>query len=149
MTTQDFVTQLLAHMGVEDTQIEIVDQEDAQSINLGVQDQDSGLLIGRHAETIDSLQRVVRLVCQKDGDKPIHININDFRERREERVRELARHAAERALETGYPQMLRLPANERRIVHMELVSMPEVETISEGEGAQRVLYVKPKAAPTA
>ncbi len=148
MVIQDFTTQLLAHMGVDDVQVEITSGDDAQTVNLVVGEQDSGLLIGRHAETIDSLQRILRLVCQKDGDKPIHVNINDFRERREERVRELARHVAGRALETGYPQMLRLPANERRIVHMELGEMPDVEAVSEGEGINRVLYVKPKQQET-
>lgn len=143
MTTQDFVTHLLAHMGVEDVTVDIVADGEAQTINLTINEQDSGLLIGRHAESIDSLQRIIRLVCQKDGDKPIHVNINDFRERREERVRELARHVAQRALESGYPQMLRLPANERRIVHMELADMSEVEAVSEGEGMNRVLYIKP------
>ena len=148
MTTNDFITQLLAHMGVEDVTVTAQEDDEAQTVGLTVNEQDSGLLIGRHAETIDSLQRVVRLVCQKDGDKPIHVNINDFRERREERVRELARHVAARALESGYPQSLRLPANERRIVHMELASMPEVEAVSKGEGSSRVLYISPVTAKT-
>ncbi len=143
MTTQDFISQLLAHMGVENVKVNSEDGEEAQTINLAVDEQDSGLLIGRHAETIDSLQRVVRLVCQKDGDKPIHLNINDFRQRREEHVRELARHLAERVMETGRDQVLHLPANERRIVHTELASFPGVETVSEGEGASRVLFIRP------
>lgn len=145
MVTQDFVKQLLAHMGLDQIEIELTESDEAQNISLGVAEEDSGLLIGRHAETIDSLQRIVRLVCQKDGDKPIHINVNDFRERREEHLIELARRVAERVVETGRPQSLRLSPAERRIVHMELAEFPGVETESQGEGAQRVLFVNPKS----
>src|SRR5260221_2329430 len=121
-------------MGIDEVEVMIQDADDAQTVLLQVGEQDSGLLIGRHAETIDSLQRIIRLVCQKDGDKPIHVNINDFRERRDERVREMARSVAARVIETRLPQMLRLSASERRIVHMELANMPEGITASEGEG---------------
>lgn len=144
MTTQDFVKQLLAHMGMENVGVDIEEADEAQVVHLLVDEQDSGLLIGRHAETIDGLQRVVRLVCQKDGDKPIHVNINDFRERREEHLRDLAQHIAERVVETGEPHSLQLPASERRIVHMVLADFPGVETESQGEGMHRVLFVKPK-----
>ncbi len=144
MTTQDFVKQLLAHMGLEEVGVEIESGDEAQVIHLTVDEQDSGLLIGRHAETIDSLQRVVRLVCQKDGDKPIHLNINDFRERREEHLKDLAQRVAERVVETGRPHSLHLPAAERRVVHMELANFPGIETESQGEGVHRVLFIKPK-----
>lgn len=145
MTTQDFVKQLLAHMGLENVGVEIEETDEAQVVRLSVEEEDSGLLIGRHAETIDGLQRIVRLVCQKDGDKPIHVNINDFRERREEHLKDLAQRVAERVAESGRPHSLRLPAFERRIVHMELANFPGIETESQGEGANRVLFVKPKA----
>lgn len=145
MTTQDFIKQLLAHMGMENVEATLEETDEAQIIHLSVDEQDSGLLIGRHAETIDSLQRIVRLVSQKDGDKPIHVNINDFRERREEHLRDLAKRVAERVIETNSPHSLNLPANERRIVHMELANYPGVETESTGEGSQRVLFVKPKS----
>lgn len=145
MTTQDFIKQLLAHMGMDQVEIEIEDKPEAQVLHLIAPEQDSGLLIGRHAETIDSLQRIVRLVSQKDGDKPIHVNINDFRERREEHLKDLARRLAERVLETGRPHSLHLPAHERRIVHAELTSVAGVETESQGEGVHRVLFIKPKA----
>lgn len=144
MVTQDFVKQLLAHMGVDSVEVQLEELPEAQVIHLTVDEQDSGLLIGRHAETIDSLQRLVRLVCQKDGDLPIHVNINDFRERREEHLRDLAHRIAERVVESGHPYSLRLPANERRIVHMELSGFEGVETESQGEGVHRVLFVKPK-----
>lgn len=146
MIAQEFIEQLLAHMGIEDATVDTTEADDALEIVIHVSEQDSGLLIGRHAETIDALQRVVRLVFQKDGDKRINININDFRQRREERLQEIAQAVAERVIETKEPQMLRLPAHERRLIHMHLADHPEVETVSEGEGNTRVLYVRLKAA---
>jgi spoIIIJ-associated protein len=146
MTVEEFITQTLAHMGIDDPKVETIVAENVTTITVLVSEEDSGLLIGRHGETIESLQRIVRLIYQKDATTPITLNVNDFREQREEHVREVARRVAERVLQTGQPQILRLPASERRIVHMELANHPEVTTDSEGEGANRVLFVKPKAA---
>lgn len=145
MTTEEFLKQLLAHMGVEEAEVASEETETNVQITLNVGEQDSGLLIGHHAETIDALQRLTRLVCQKDGDKPISLNINDFRQRREEHLREIASKVAERVVETKQPQYMRLNAAERRIVHMALADHPEVETVSEGEGSARVLYVRLKS----
>lgn len=145
MTTMEFIQQLLAHMGVDQVEVTVTETDEAETYTLAVDEQESGLLIGRHAETLDSLQRIVRMVCQKDDAKPIIVNINDFRERRTEHVQEMAQRVAERVLSTGTEQVLRLPANERRIVHMTLADHPELETVSEGVGQDRVLFVRLKA----
>ncbi|PWU23449.1 hypothetical protein C5B42_02745 [Candidatus Cerribacteria bacterium 'Amazon FNV 2010 28 9'] len=144
MTTQDFVQQLLAHMGIDDAVLSQEEQDDTIVLTISVPEEESGLLIGHHAETLDALQRVVRLVCQKDDDKAITLNVNDFRQRREDHLREVAARVAEHVVATQQPQYLRLPASERRVIHMALSDHPEVETVSEGEGASRVLYVRLK-----
>lgn len=145
MTAQDFLTQLLAHMGIDTATVEVSDQEDSLSISLHADEQESGLLIGRHAETLDALQHITRLLFQKDIEKPIILNINDFREQRESYLQDLSTRVAARVEETGRPQILRLNAHERRVVHMALSDHPSVTTQSEGEGPYRVLKVLPKS----
>lgn len=144
MTTQDFVQQLLAHMGIDSAVVTLIDSDENLEVNISVDETESGLLIGRHAETLESLQHLVRLLYQKDIEKPISVNINDFRQKRTDYLSELANRVAERVIASGRPQTLRLPASERRIIHMVLADHEQVRTESEGEGTYRVLKVFPK-----
>ncbi|MEP7166940.1 MAG: R3H domain-containing nucleic acid-binding protein [Candidatus Woesebacteria bacterium] len=141
MIIQDFVTQLLAHMGTESARVEIEETDESVVVHLFSDENESGLLIGHHAETLDALQHILRLLFQKDFEQPIMVNINDFRQEREEYLKNLARRVADRVIESGRPQVLRLSANERRIIHMTLADDPSVTTESEGEGAYRVLKI--------
>jgi spoIIIJ-associated protein len=141
MTIQDFVTQLLAHMGTESASVELEESDDSIVMHISCDENESGLLIGRHAETLDAVQHILRLIYQKDFEKPIMVNINDFRQEREEYLHTLARRVADRVIESKRPQILRLSANERRIIHMALADDPEVMTESEGEGTYRVLKI--------
>lgn len=144
MIIEDFIPKLLAHMGIDSAQVTLVDGAEATEVLITVEEQESGLLIGRHAETLESLQHLVRLLYQKELEKPITININDFRQKREIYLQELAQRVAEKAIDSGHPQTLRLNASERRIVHMALSEHSGVYTESEGEGLYRVLKVLPK-----
>jgi spoIIIJ-associated protein len=141
MGIQDFLSGLLAHMGIESSTVEITTLEDSVVVAIHCEESESGLLIGRHAETLDAMQHILRLLYQKDYEKPVVLNINDFRESREEYIRDLATRMAERVVETGHPQSLHLPAHERRLVHMALAENDKVTTQSEGEGPYRVLQI--------
>lgn len=141
MVLQDFVTQLLAHMGMDTATVDVVDSPDSLLVTIRVEEQESGLLIGRHAETLDSLQHILRLLFQREANKPITLNINDFREHREEYLHELAERVAQRVITTGRPQTLRLSPSERRIIHLALSTHESVATQSEGDGDYRVLKV--------
>ncbi len=145
MVMQDFSSQLLAHMGVESAQVEVLETDDAFVVSIQCDEHESGLLIGRHAETLDAMQHILRLTFQKEYEKPVVVNINDFREHREEYLKDLAQRIADRVIETGKPQTLRLQAHERRLIHMALADNTQVTTQSEGEGPYRVLMVVPKA----
>lgn len=143
----DFTDQLLAHMGVTDIQVHVEETDSFYEVNLATDEQQSGMLIGYHGETIASLQKVLSLVFREklESDKKIVVNINDYKQKREAAVSTMADRLAERVLETGQPQVLpSLPANERLIVHMMFKDHPELQTQSEGEGNQRRLVISLK-----
>jgi spoIIIJ-associated protein len=72
------------------------------------------------------------------------VNVGDYMQKQEEQLRDLAAATAERARETGDPQLLyNLNPSQRRIIHMAL-SEEDVETVSEGEGRDRHLVVSLK-----
>lgn len=111
-------------------------------------DKESGLLIGRHGETLDAIQATLRMILfQHTGESArIIANLGDWREKQAEKLSEVSRQAAERAKTTGEPQNLyNLSPPQRRQVHMELAEDKEIDTESFGEEGERYLVIRPKS----
>jgi spoIIIJ-associated protein len=107
----------------------------------------TGLLIGRHGETLNAIQSFLAMAIKQSTGEWVRVvvNIGDWRQKQEEQLVKLADQAAARATETGQPQYLyNLNATQRRMVHLALAENKSVETQSEGEGNERYLVVKPK-----
>jgi spoIIIJ-associated protein len=108
---------------------------------------DLSLLIGRRGETLSALQYVTRLIVGKELHKPVAIviDVEGYRARREETLRRLARRMAEQAIDRHRTMSLEpMPANERRIIHIELKDNPKVSTESIGEGNHRKVTIIPQ-----
>lgn len=153
MTIQTYLTNICQHSGIESdsVQIEMTEDEQAVTAAITVPQEDSGLLIGFHGETLSALQRLTRVVFQDElGERRLIININNYREQRAEKLRQIATRAAERVLETGRPYTFSyLPANERFVIHSTISedsAFSELESVSEGEGSHRVLTIRLKSA---
>lgn len=153
MTIQTYLTNVCQHSGIDPESLEIEMTEDEQAITaaITVSQEDSGLLIGFHGETLSALQRLTRVVFQNElAERRLIININNYREQRAEKLREIAIRAAERVLDTGRPYTFSyLPANERFVIHSTISedsAFSELESVSEGEGPHRVLTIRRKSA---
>lgn len=144
---QEIAQNLLSLMGTK-AQVEVSEDTGTQTFMVDIKtEEETGLLIGRRGETLSSIQMVLSLIVrQKLGDwERVVVNVGDWREKEEERLRALAQGAAERAKETEQPQALyHLTAGQRRIVHLYLSEDESVTTESVGEGEDRYLVVKPK-----
>lgn len=142
---EQITKELLKYLGVK-AKIEIgEDKEGAVQINL--ESSDPGILIGYHGETLSSLQLILSMMAyRKLGEwTRILVDVGDYRQLREERLKVLALNAAKRVKFSGesYAMPFLTPA-ERRIVHLVLADHPGVTTQSEGEGRNRRIIVKPK-----
>ncbi|RPI35243.1 MAG: protein jag [Chloroflexota bacterium] len=116
-------------------------------IHVDVNGNDLSILIGRRAETLNALQYIASLIVSKELDKSVSlvVDVEGYRMRREGQLRQLARRMAEQAVKTGRRQVLEpMPANERRIVHIELRENPDVSTESIGEEPRRKVTIIPK-----
>lgn len=110
---------------------------------------DAGMLIGHHGETLDSLQFLTNLAVNKDDDDEdsdgytrIVVDIENYRAKREDTLRTLARSMAARVKK--YRKNITLePMNpyERRIIHSEIQTIPGVSTISVGQDASRRVVI--------
>jgi spoIIIJ-associated protein len=125
------------------------DDKDNPMVLVEVTGNDLSILIGRKAETLNSLQYVTSLILnQQLGNwMPLLIDVQGYRFRRERQLRQLARRLADQVVATGRNQVLEpMPANERRLIHLELRYHPFVATESVGEEPNRktTIFLKPK-----
>lgn len=122
------------------------DENRVQPVLIDIEGKDLSFLIGRKAETINALQFITGLIVGRELGRwiPVQIDVQQYRQRREEELRKLARIAAEQVISTGRKQILEpMPPNERRIVHLELRNNPLVKTESIGEKSRRKVTVLP------
>lgn len=108
---------------------------------------DLGILIGRHAEILNAIQYLVTLMISKSVEHWVQVvvDVEGYRARRERQLRQLAQRMADQVLKTGRRQNLEpMPANDRRIIHLELRDHPSVVTQSVGEEPTRKVTIIPK-----
>jgi len=113
-------------------------------ITLNITGQDLGILIGRRGQTLASLQYLVYLVLshQIKARVPLVVDVEGYRERRQESLHKLALNMAEQVRSTGRPFTLEpMPPGERRIIHLALKGQPGVTTQSVGEGENRRVII--------
>jgi len=141
-TAQSVLTEMLKLMGLSGS-VEIA--SGGETARLNVKGDDLGALIGRRGEKLASLQHLVNLIVgRKEGQHHrIAIDVENYRGRREEQLRDVADRAAKRVIQSGkIIQLEAMPAVERRIVHMALLENPRVRTQSVGvEPARRIVVL--------
>jgi spoIIIJ-associated protein len=142
-TAQTVLTEMIGLMGLNAT-VEITRGGDAARLN--VKGDDLGALIGRRGEKLASLQHIVNLIVgRREGQHHrIAIDVENYRGRREEQLRDVADRAAKRVIQSGkIIQLEAMPAIERRVVHMALLENPKVRTQSVGVEPNRRIVVLP------
>ena len=151
----DFIRNLISGMGLDAT---ATMTEDGENKLIRVMGESAGVLIGHHGDTLDSLQYLANLAANKKvaGEKRefcrITVDVENYRGKREETLRALARNKAEKVLRYKKSQTLE-PMNpyERRIIHSEVQKIEGVSTNSIGSENNRrvVLYLEDTVANTA
>ncbi|HCM82920.1 MAG: Single-stranded nucleic acid binding R3H domain protein [Candidatus Gottesmanbacteria bacterium GW2011_GWB1_44_11c] len=126
-----------------------VTTDESGAYRVHIETEETGLLIGFHGRTLESLQMILGMIVSRKLGKweRVYVNVGDYREKREEALMYMAQRAAERALASGRPiELTRLSAAERRVIHLTLSGDERVKTESEGEGPDRKLIISPKLA---
>ncbi|NDV25096.1 RNA-binding cell elongation regulator Jag/EloR [Desulfovibrio sp. JC010] len=117
-------------------------------VNVLVNDEEnSGLIIGREGQTLSSLQYLCNRMVSKKLQTSVRVQIDtgDYRERQDEKLRQLAWHLADKAMHTGRVQSTKpLSSYHRRVVHMALQEDKHVNTRSKGEGPMKRVLILPR-----
>lgn len=140
---QDFLNGVFKSMNLNVTIMMEYDQEEG-ALNCLFDGGDMGILIGKHGQTLDSLQYLTSLVVNKDESEYVRVKLDteDYRSRRKEALVNLSRNIAYKVKQTRHAIALE-PMNpyERRIIHSALQNNKDVETYSEGEEPYRHVVV--------
>ena len=122
-------------------------EDDSVRVHVQLPEEETGIYIGHHGEGLTALQLLLSLMISQRTGKwyRVSVNINDYQERREDSLKNLAESAAEKAIALNQEVVLgNLSSYERRIVHLHLEQHGGVTTESRGEPPLRQLLVIPK-----
>jgi spoIIIJ-associated protein len=142
----DFLEGLLDRMGVDaDVEPDLVDGVMYVDILGAEDDEGMGILIGRHGQTLEALQDLVRAAVQRRGEERcrVMVDVEDYRKRRRSQLEARARESAKRVKRTGKPERMEsMNAYERKVVHDAAGEVGGVETGSEGEDPERRVVIR-------
>jgi spoIIIJ-associated protein len=143
---EEFLLGLLDRMDLDaDVDHNLVDSVMYVDILAGEDAEGMGLLIGRHGQTLDALQEVVRCAVQRQTQSRcrVMVDVEDYRKRRRSQLAERTRSVAARVRRTGKPERMEaMNPYERKIVHDAAGEVGGVETASEGEEPDRRVVIR-------
>lgn len=140
---KDYVATILKNLGVEEAEISVEADEEEVRFSVSCGD-DYGSVIGRRGETLDAIQYLTRLIVNKGSDeyRRVSINVGNYREKRENTLKSLARKNAAKVRKYGRNVVLE-PMNpyERRIIHTTIQEIEGVTSHSVGSDGDRKVVI--------
>ena len=138
---------ILATSGVNVTcLVRTTDDPEVGGPVIDIAGEDSGLLIGRRGQTLQSLQFVVNMIVRKEFGEGVRVvlDVERYRQRREASLKDMADKVAERVTQTGRSITLEpMSAADRRIIHITLAEREGISTESVGIGDDRKVSIFP------
>ena len=134
---------LLEKIGLPYDQIEV--SESLGSTVFTIRTTESGKLIGNHGETLSALNHIVKKMLESklSDEQRFVVDVNGYHQRQVKSLEDQARLVAERARTFRYDvELSPMTAYERMIIHSTLKEMPDIETVSHGEGKLRHIVVR-------
>lgn len=139
----DYLKRVLEGMGIPDVTVKEICEDGHYRLDLDC-GENHGAIIGRRGETLDALQYLTSLVANRGAEEYIRISLNvgDYREKRDETLRSLARKNANQVLKYGRNVTLE-PMNpyERRVIHTTIQEMEGVQSHSVGSDSDRRVVI--------
>jgi spoIIIJ-associated protein len=142
----EFLEGLLTRMGVT-ADVEPTFEDGTMYVDIlgeGPDDEDIGLLIGRHGQTLEALQELARVVVgqRTESRARIVVDVEDYRRRQRARLEDRAREVARRVARSGREEELE-PMNpfERKVVHDAVAGVPGARSSSRGEDPERRVVI--------
>lgn len=142
--TKNYIQMIAKGMKIEDLQI--THQRKGKQVSFYLESEKVAMLIGKRGNTLNSLQQLAQLVANKHSDQfmMIELDAENYRERRQETLEQLADRMADKAIRTGgRVQFEPMPSYERKVIHQALSRRLDIDTYSEGKEPNRYLVIEP------
>lgn len=140
-TTEEFFQKTT--FGVE---VEVLPEKEG-NIPINLETEEPQILIGEGGQTLAEIQHLLRAILKRKISEPFYISldINNYKQKKYEYLKELARSMADEvALVKKEKELQPMPAHERRIIHLELSNRSDIITESLGQESERRVVIRPK-----
>ena len=120
--------------------------KDNSTICINVNSEEPQILIGERGQTLADIQRLLKMILKKKTNDHIYVDldINDYKKRRMDNLKELARQTADEVVSSDEEKVLfAMSPYERRVVHLELAKRLDIATESVGSEPERKIVIKP------
>lgn len=138
------IEELLKLFDVSASQIKLEETDELITITIDMDELEAGRLIGRFAQTLDSLQLIISLMLNngRETHKHVLLDVAGYRTRRLTTLQDMVENAKNQVRETGAACVMPpLSATERRQVHLMLQNDAEFTSYSDGHGQDRRLFI--------
>ncbi|MGL4391861.1 MAG: protein jag [Fusobacteriaceae bacterium] len=134
------IAEFLSHMNLDLT-AEIT-EKDGRLFTVNLSGKDNAIIIGKKGKTLTNFEYLINTIIR---DVRIIIDVEGFKDKRSDTLRELGRKVAEKTLATGKTTRLNpMPPKERKIIHEVINQYEGLDTFSEGVDPKRYIVVKKK-----
>jgi len=140
---KQFLTQVSGQMGAP-AKIDI--KRDGKQVTFVMTGEKIALLIGKRGQTLNSLQYLTQLVINRFSNQYLNVILDaeDYRNRRNDTLIQLAQRLAGKAIKTGKDVNLEpMPSYERKVIHSALSENKRVKTFSDGTEPHRFVVISP------
>lgn len=139
-----YLTNIALEMGIQDLQIHT--ESEGKHILFKLESEKAAFLIGKRGQTLNALQQLTQLVLNKSAKSfmLVKLDVEDYRERRQASLEQLAERMADKAIRTRKKVVFEpMPSYERKVIHNALANRLDIETYSEGVEPNRYLVIEP------
>ena len=141
---QKIVKEFFQKMAVEG-EIEILPPKD-ETLIINLKIEDPQILIGEKGQTLFETQHLLKAILKREISENFYVDldINDYKKKKIEYLKEMARSIADEVSLTKKERVLSpMPAYERRIIHLEIAERKDVTTESIGQEPERRVVIRP------
>lgn len=139
-----YLTNIAKEMDIHDLKVNT--KNEGKSILFQLESEKAALIIGKRGATLNALQQLTQLIVNKTAKSyiSVRLDVENYRERRQLALEQLADRMADKAIRTGKKVSLEpMPSYERKIIHNALANRLDVETYSVGTEPNRHLVIEP------
>lgn len=139
-----YLHEIAKNMKIDDLTIQTKKQ--GKYVTLRLESKKAALLIGKRGQTLNALQQLAQLVANKYANNflMIQLDVENYRERRQESLEQLADRMADKAIRSGEKvEFEPMPSYERKVIHNALSRRLDIETVSVGTEPNRYLVIEP------